>query len=118
MREGKCSREQAQEVLDVWGPLASQLGVWFIKAQLEDHAFQVCTLRTCLILDMLCCGPDSPVHSAFAHFCDVSCCVLVRLLGDLQLDVLTGMLSAGCYLQLSVRLAFVMHAGHPADPCL
>ena len=28
----------------MWSPLASQLGVWFIKAQLEDHAFQVWNL--------------------------------------------------------------------------
>ena len=33
----------------MWGPLASQLGVWFIKAQLEDHAFQVGQLPLCYL---------------------------------------------------------------------
>ena len=44
MRSGACRPEQAREVLDVWAPLASQLGVWFIKAQLEDGAFKVLAL--------------------------------------------------------------------------
>ena len=43
MRSGACKPEQAQEVLDIWAPLASQLGVWYMKAQLEDGAFKVST---------------------------------------------------------------------------
>lgn len=30
----------AQETLDVWAPLANRLGVWNLKAQLEDLAFK------------------------------------------------------------------------------
>ena len=30
----------AQETVDVWAPLANRLGVWGLKAQLEDLAFK------------------------------------------------------------------------------
>ena len=30
----------AQETIDVWAPLANRLGVWSLKAQLEDLAFK------------------------------------------------------------------------------
>ena len=30
----------AQETVDVWAPLANRLGVWSLKAQLEDLAFK------------------------------------------------------------------------------
>lgn len=44
----------ARETIDVWAPLANRLGVWSLKAQLEDLAFkqlfpaQVCGLRPLL----------------------------------------------------------------------
>ena len=30
----------ARETIDVWAPLANRLGVWSLKAQLEDLAFK------------------------------------------------------------------------------
>ena len=41
LRGGDLSAAEAQEVLDVFAPLADQLGVWSLKADLEDLAFQV-----------------------------------------------------------------------------
>lgn len=36
------SREvAAREALDIFAPLANRLGVWSIKAEMEDQAFQV-----------------------------------------------------------------------------
>ena len=36
-----ASREAAEEALAVFAPLANRLGVWSIKAELEDLAFKV-----------------------------------------------------------------------------
>ena len=41
LREGDFPAAAAQEVLEVFAPLADQLGVWSLKAELEDLAFQV-----------------------------------------------------------------------------
>lgn len=37
----KPSTDAAQDTLDVFAPLANRLGVWSIKAELEDLAFKV-----------------------------------------------------------------------------
>ncbi len=35
------TRDAAQDTLDVFAPLANRLGVWSIKAELEDLSFKV-----------------------------------------------------------------------------
>lgn len=48
----------AQETVDVWAPLANRLGVWSLKAQLEDLAFKQLY----------------PGQVSAAHCCMVFCC--------------------------------------------
>ena len=38
------TKEAAQDALDVFAPLANRLGVWSIKAELEDLSFKVCII--------------------------------------------------------------------------
>ncbi len=38
---GQSLEVAAREALDIFGPLANRLGVWSIKAEMEDLAFQV-----------------------------------------------------------------------------
>lgn len=42
-QSGEQASDLATEALEVFAPIANQLGVWSIKAELEDLAFQVWT---------------------------------------------------------------------------
>ena len=41
LRSQDFTSAAARDVLEVFAPLADQLGVWSLKAELEDLAFQV-----------------------------------------------------------------------------
>ena len=43
---GESGAEVAAEALEVFAPIANQLGVWSIKAELEDLAFKVGSLTS------------------------------------------------------------------------
>ena len=53
------SADAAQDTLDVFAPLANRLGVWSIKAELEDLSFKVThcsgTARKTTMVDLDCC---------------------------------------------------------------
>ena len=40
---GSDGRALAEETLRVFAPLANRLGVWTLKAEMEDLCFQVCS---------------------------------------------------------------------------
>jgi GTP pyrophosphokinase len=49
LRSQPADRTAAREALDVFAPLANRLGVWSIKAELEDLAFKVlCPRPPCI----------------------------------------------------------------------
>ena len=77
LRAGDFPAAAAQEVLEVFAPLADQLGVWSLKAELEDLAFQVCS-RPVEFLVCVCMAtlpnknlPES--RSSLMAYCEPSC---------------------------------------------
>lgn len=42
--------EAAHDALDVFAPLANRLGVWSIKAELEDLSFKVASCHLCYLI--------------------------------------------------------------------
>ena len=74
------TKEAAQDALDVFAPLANRLGVWSIKAELEDLSFKVCIYMSAAAV---CAQQDITLETASSKACvpvgsllQVLCCYL------------------------------------------
>ncbi len=87
----------AQEMLVMWCSLASRLGVWAVKAELEDLCFAV------LQMNLFCYSPS--VHMSYNHgtIDGVSALYYTRTLEKVLLD--WSICIAGIVLELSLKIS-------------